>query len=188
MSFTIWIKYNNEQAVSVEFQTGTIDKLQPWVRVSKQVDWNAYLNNKGYHLLEKIEPGERYQIVAFHITTIRKDVDWSQIEDKAVEDETLLAVKNFLNKMFKLTVEIFPHRIMYKNQESIMEWDGILTCDNKVFLLETKHKMTAKHIENLINRLSEFQNKLVITDSLEFKKLLGNIMLELLAVRYLLTN
>lgn len=86
--------------------------------------------------------------MAFHITTIRKDVDWSQIEDKAVEDETLLAVKNFLNKMFKLTVEIFPHRIMYKNQESIMEWDGILTCDNKVFLLETKHKMTAVCIKN----------------------------------------
>ncbi|RIA92775.1 hypothetical protein C1645_691320 [Glomus cerebriforme] len=123
--------------------------------------------------LEKIEPGERYQIVASHITAIRKNVTWSQIEDKAIEDETLLAVKNFLNKMFKLTVEIFPHRIMYKNKQSIMEWDGILTCDNKVFLLETKHKMTAEHIENLINRLSEFQNKLEITDSLEFKKLLG---------------
>ncbi|CAB5394293.1 unnamed protein product [Rhizophagus irregularis] len=164
MSFTIWIKYNNEQAVSVEFQTGTIDKLQPWVRHPfKFLPLGKPLSGKFAEFRSK------------------KDVDWSQIEDKAVEDETLLAVKNFLNKMFKLTVEIFPHRIMYKNQESIMEWDVILTCDNKVFLLETKHKMTAKHIENLINRLSEFQNKLVITDSLEFKKLLGNIMLELLA-------
>ncbi|CAG8663842.1 2626_t:CDS:2 [Rhizophagus irregularis] len=192
MSFTIWIKYNNEQAVSVEFQTGTIDKLQPWIILRKHeatvdlesdeiVDQSFANTAKAPIQVFTTEPGERYQIVAFHITTIRKDVDWSQIEDKAVEDETLLAVKNFLNKMFKLTVEIFPHRIMYKNQESIMEWDGILTCDNKVFLLETKHKMTAKHIENLINRLSEFQNKLLITDSLEFKKLLGNIMLELLA-------
>ncbi|CAB5385878.1 unnamed protein product [Rhizophagus irregularis] len=186
MSFTIWIKYNNEQAIILRKHEATVD-LE-----SDEIVDQSFANTAKAPIqvftTEKIEPGERYQIVAFHITTIRKDVDWSQIEDKAVEDETLLAVKNFLNKMFKLTVEIFPHRIMYKNQESIMEWDGILTCDNKVFLLETKHKMTAKHIENLINRLSEFQNKLVITDSLEFKKLLGNIMLELLAVRYLLTN
>jgi hypothetical protein len=69
-----------------------------------------------------------------------------------------------------------------------------------VFLLEAKHQMTAvcmkklssilkflylliawlthkpciqEHIENLISRLSEFQYKLEITDSSEFKKLLG---------------
>src|SRR3954469_23162971 len=93
--------------------------------------------------LENIEPGERYQIVASHITAIRKNIAWSQIEDKAMEDETFLAVKDFLNKEFKLTVEVFPHRTMYKNKESIMEWDRILICDNKVFLLEAKHQMTA---------------------------------------------
>ncbi|GET54536.1 hypothetical protein GLOIN_2v1738467 [Rhizophagus irregularis DAOM 181602=DAOM 197198] len=185
MSFTIWIKYNNEQAVSVEFQTGTIDKLQPWVR-PKLCKYCQGTHSSFYHwvnhCLGNLQSFEASGLERISDNDeITKDVDWSQIEDKAVEDETLLAVKNFLNKMFKLTVEIFPHRIMYKNQESIMEWDGILTCDNKVFLLETKHKMTAKHIENLINRLSEFQNKLLITDSLEFKKLLGNIMLELLA-------
>ncbi|RGB23933.1 hypothetical protein C1646_773784 [Rhizophagus diaphanus] len=122
MSFTIWVKYNNEQAVSVEFQTGTVDKLQPWNFEASGLECISDNDEitKVITSLEKIEPGERYQIVA-SITTIRKDVAWSQIEDKAIEDETLLA----------------------------------------------------KHIENLINRLSEFQNKLVITDSFEFKRLLG---------------
>jgi hypothetical protein len=30
------------------------------------------------------------------------------VTDKAIEDETLLAVKNFLNERFKSLVEIFP--------------------------------------------------------------------------------
>jgi hypothetical protein len=123
--------------------------------------------------LEDIAPGERYEIVASYITSIRNNVTWSQSEVKAMEDEVLLAVKNFLNKMFKLTVEIFPERIMHKNKITIMEFDGILTCGDQVFLLEAKHKMTDEHITSLINRLREFETNLKITDSLEFKKLMG---------------
>jgi hypothetical protein len=37
----------------------------------------------------------------------------------------------------------------------------------------TYKSCTQEHIENLINRLSEFEKNLEITDSLEFKKLLG---------------
>lgn len=71
---------------------------------------------------------------------------------------------------------------MYKKLSSILKFLYLLIARL------TYKSFIQKHIENLINRLSEFQNKLLITDSLEFKKLLGNIMLELLAVRYLLTN
>jgi hypothetical protein len=101
--------------------------------------------------LEDIEPGESYQIKASYLTVIKNNITWSQVEDKAMEEETLLAVNNFLNKMFKLTVEIFPYRIMYKDKISIMEWDGILVCGNKVFLLEAKHKMTRVCIKKLLS-------------------------------------
>ncbi|CAI2195337.1 9751_t:CDS:2, partial [Funneliformis geosporum] len=263
MSFTIWVKYNNEQSVSIEFQKGTVDKLKDAVKrrltsLGKENNGKIILRKHGatvdlkpseivdqsfvntdntpiqvftivvkttflvqiydnegkplsgkfasytmhndneYRLflksfkangLERISDtnevptvitslgdivsGERYQIIASHLTAIKKNVVWAQVEDKAMEDETLLAVKNSLNKMFKLTVEIFPDRIMYKNKISIMELDGILICGNKVFLLEAKHKMTAEHVGNLIDRLNEFPKKLEITDSSEFKKLLG---------------
>jgi tRNA uridine 5-carbamoylmethylation protein Kti12 len=65
---------------------------------------------------------------------------------------------------------------MYKKLSSILKFLYLLIARL------TYKSFIQKHIENLINRLSEFQNKLVITDSLEFKKLLGNNMLELLAV------
>ena len=88
---------------------------------------------------------------------------------------------------------------MYKNKKRIMEWDGVILCDNEVFLLESKYKMTKvgikkisfmnscrllitwltyksciqEHIENLVKRLNEFPNKLEAIDSAKFKKLVG---------------
>ncbi|CAI2166123.1 11210_t:CDS:2 [Funneliformis geosporum] len=262
MSFTLWVKYNNEQSVSLEIQKGTVDKLKDAIKrrlnlgkvnngriilrkheatvdlePDEIVDQNfantaktplqifttvvkttflvqkydnegkplpgkfasyTMCNDNDYRLflksfeatglahisddkevqtvitsLENIVPGERYEIVASYITSIRNNVTWSQSEDKAMEDEVLLAVKNFLDKMFKLTVEIFPERIMYKNKIAIMEFDGILICGDQVFILEAKYKMTDKHIKSLIDRLYEFETNLKITDSLEFKRLMG---------------
>jgi hypothetical protein len=98
---------------------------------------------------EYILPGERYKINAAHLTVIRKGITWSQIEDKVIEDESLLAVKTFLHEMIKSPVEIFPERIMFKNKTPLMEWDGILVCNNKVFLIEEKHQMTDVCIKEL---------------------------------------
>ncbi|CAG8458463.1 11162_t:CDS:2 [Paraglomus brasilianum] len=274
MSFTLWVRYSNNQPVSLEFETGNVDKLKDVVKhkltklrildndniilrkhegtvdlepdaivdesfgntakTPLQVSITGSLcvgqheredkpktflvqsyNNEGEPLLGKFEkytmlkdneyliflkrvdakglqlisddnetpmvvtslnyiiPGETYQINAPYLTAIKKEVTWSKVEDKAIEDETLLAVKNFVNERFKLPVEIFPIRTMYKNNNPIMEWDGIIVCDNKVFLLESKHKMTKGHIESLVNRVNEFPNKLEATDSAEFKQLFG---------------
>ena len=52
--------------------------------------------------------GKTYQINAPYLTAIKKGLTWSKVEDKAIEDEILLAVKNFVNDKFKLPVEIFP--------------------------------------------------------------------------------
>ncbi|CAG8573416.1 952_t:CDS:2 [Paraglomus brasilianum] len=264
MSFTLWVRYSNNQPVSLEFETGIVDKLKDVIRhkltklrtldndniilrkhestfdlepdvivdesfrnttktplqvVILEDKPKTFLvqsyNNEGEPLLGKFEKyamlndneydiflkrveakglilisddneiptvvtslkhiisGETYQINAPYLTAIKKGVTWSKVEDKAIEDETLLAVKNFVNEMFKLPVEIFPSRTMYKNKNPIMEWDGIIVCDNKVFLLESKHKMTEKHMESLVNRVNEFPNKLEATDSAEFKQLVG---------------
>ncbi|CAI2176233.1 10196_t:CDS:2 [Funneliformis geosporum] len=122
---------------------------------------------------EYILPGERYKINASHLTVVRKGITWSQIEDKVMEDESLLAVKTFLHEMIKSHVEIFPERIMFKNKNPLMEWDGILVCNNKVFLIEEKHQMTDKHVEKILSRLNEFPNMLKATDSVKFKDLIG---------------
>ncbi|PKY47406.1 hypothetical protein RhiirA4_358664 [Rhizophagus irregularis] len=60
-----------------------------------------------------------------------------------------------------------------KTGKPIMEWDGIFICCNKVFLCESKHKMTEEKITMLVKRLMVFSNKLEVTKDFEFKKLLG---------------
>jgi hypothetical protein len=122
--------------------------------------------------LERVIPNRYYQINAPHLLAIKKGVSWTKIEDRVIEDETLLAVKSFLNKKFNSSVETFP-REMYKNKNTIMEWDGVLTCNNTTFLLECKHKMTEDHIKKIVSRLDEFTEKVKETDSIEFKKLIG---------------
>lgn len=74
---------------------------------------------------------------------------WTQVEDMALEDETKLAVANIIKKMLKSPVIDFSNRVMHdQTGQPIMEWDGIFICCNKVFLCESKHKMTEVSIKN----------------------------------------
>src|ERR1044072_825572 len=85
----------------------------------------------GINSLKHILPDEAHQINASHLTVVRKGVTRSKVEDKAMEDETLSTVKNFISERLKSPVGIFPDRTMYENKISIMEWDGVLVCDDK---------------------------------------------------------
>ncbi len=96
-----------------------------------------------------IRPNQKY---AFYITVIKKGVVWSKVEDQAIEEKTLLVVQNALSKLYKAPVKVFPKRIMFDQEgKPLMEWDGILTFGDKVFLCESKHKMTHVSINELIN-------------------------------------
>ena len=116
--------------------------------------------------LEEIIQGETYQIDAPYLTAVKKEITWSKVEDKAMEDKTTLAVRDFVSERFKLPVEIFPTRTMYNDKDAIMEWDGIVICENKVFLLESKHNMTEVCIKELLSTTkSEIPVDLLITGS-----------------------
>ncbi|RHZ86671.1 hypothetical protein Glove_48g67 [Diversispora epigaea] len=172
--------YNNEGELLENFEKFTIRNNEEYKNFLKSMEAKGLecihdTSNKRQVIisLEDIQHNEFYQINASYLTAIKKGVVWSKVEDMAMENETLLAVKNFLNEKFKLLVETFPNRIMYKKNKPIMEWGGILVCNNNVFLLESKHKMTDEHVNKLVNRLNEFSEKLKDTECLEFKKLLG---------------
>ncbi|CAG8553502.1 4318_t:CDS:2 [Diversispora eburnea] len=124
--------------------------------------------------LRNIHSNQYYRINASHLTAVKRGVIWSKIEDQVMEEETLSAVQNALNEKIKASTKIFSKRIMHDQEgRPSIEWDGILICDDRVFLCETKHNMTLKHVVNLINRLKDFPKKLETTSDLEFKQLLG---------------
>jgi hypothetical protein len=81
---------------------------------------------------------------------VKTGVVWTKVKDMALEDEMTLAVKNFVNKKFKSLAKNF-FQIMYnKVGKPIMEWNGIFLYHNKVFLCESKHKITNISIKKLI--------------------------------------
>ncbi|CAH1765822.1 10728_t:CDS:2 [Entrophospora sp. SA101] len=103
---------------------------------------------------------------------IPKEVNWSKVEDQAMEEETLLAIQNAPTEKIKAPIKKFPNRIM-NNQEGkpLVEWNGILMYSDKGFLCEEKHNMTLS--SSSINRLKKFPKKLEATAGQEFKQLLG---------------
>jgi len=156
--------YNNEGIGSPD--SPVLDKFDKFV-IFNDVEYNINLDRaRGLKLISDISetptivtslgdiiPGETYEKKGLYIETINKKVPWPKVEYKAIEDEMLLAVTDFVDKieMYKLPVEIFPTRTMYKNKKPIMEWDKIIVCDNKVFLLESKPIMTKVCIKELLS-------------------------------------
>src|SRR6185369_14312337 len=55
--------------------------------------------------LGDIIPGETYEKKGLCIETINKKVPWPKVEYKAIDDEMLLVVTDFVNQMYKLPVE-----------------------------------------------------------------------------------
>ncbi|GBC01287.1 hypothetical protein RclHR1_04130003 [Rhizophagus clarus] len=124
--------------------------------------------------LDSIDNDMKYHINSSYLSAIKSQITWTQIEDRSIEEETSLALQNSLNKIFKSSVRIFKSRIMFNEKKiAIMEWDGIMVVDDKVFLCETKHNMTLDHINNLRLRLKEFPNKLLFTKDDEFQELMN---------------
>ena len=104
---------------------------------------------------EGIQANKYYRLSASYLTAV-KNVVWTKVEDTALEDEKTLAVKNFVSKKFNSPAKNFPNRVMHDEVgKPIMEWDGIFLCCSKVFLCESKHKITQVSIKKLIRESVE---------------------------------
>ncbi|CAI2174787.1 4522_t:CDS:2 [Funneliformis geosporum] len=122
--------------------------------------------------LEGIQANKYYRISASYLTAVKNGVAWTKVEDTALEDETTLAVKNFVSEKLKSPAKNFPNRVMHDDVGNpIMEWDGIFLCRSKVFLCESKHKITKEKLDMLVERLKDFPEKLKVTKDVEFKQL-----------------
>ncbi|RIA88512.1 hypothetical protein C1645_826242 [Glomus cerebriforme] len=62
-----------------------------------------------------------------------KEMTWSQIEDQAMEKETLQAVEKALcENMLASSLKIFNKQILFDSKKNpIMEFDGIIICDSE---------------------------------------------------------
>jgi hypothetical protein len=80
-------------------------------------------------LLEGIQANKYYRISASFLTAVKNGVAWTKVEDTALKDETILAVKNFVSKKFKSPTKNFP-RVMHDEVGKVhngVGWDFLMS-------------------------------------------------------------
>ncbi|KAI9018260.1 hypothetical protein DFJ74DRAFT_210745 [Hyaloraphidium curvatum] len=84
---------------------------------------------------------------------------WTQLEDKAMEDETRKRMIGALVDELGDTVEL-PREVKGLDGGVRQEWEGIFFSPsrNTLFLLEAKHAVDAAKIDKIASRVLEYQN------------------------------
>ena len=99
------------------------------------------------------------------------------MEDKAMELEVSLALRQFLLKKLGRSVTHKPHVVLDNFGRPAQEWDGAFESENVLYLCEAKHVMSLKHVENFPNRLEIFVNLMPKAQpeysAAKFKKIVG---------------
>lgn len=101
------------------------------------------------HTLDSIKNFKHYRIEFNDIAASRSGIRWTRIEDRAMKEETSLAIIDALYKKYEVPIEISPKNIIKDQlQTPIMGWDKILFAGERMFLVETEHNITLVSIDS----------------------------------------
>lgn len=99
--------------------------------------------------LQSIENFKHYRIEFHFISKIKYESTWTEVEDKAMKEETLLAIMEALNKYETVPIKIYPKNIIKDQlQTPIMGWDKILIAGERMYLVEAEHNITLVSINS----------------------------------------
>lgn len=99
--------------------------------------------------LQSIENFKHYRIEFHFISKIKYESTWTETEDKAMKEETLLAIMEALNKYETVPIKIYPKNIIKDQlQTPIMGWDKILIAGERMYLVEAEHNITLVSINS----------------------------------------
>lgn len=99
--------------------------------------------------LQSIENFKHYRIEFHFISKIKYESTWTEVEDKAMKEETLLAIMEALNKYESVPIKIYPKNIIKDQlQTPIMGWDKILIAGERMYLVEAEHNITLVSINS----------------------------------------
>jgi hypothetical protein len=119
---------------------------------------------------KQLVDGEKYNVYSRYEQSFVQKKRRHQIEDKAMEKETLLAMKSFLINHVGHSVIEMPTDIMGSDGKTIVqEWDAVFKVDDVLYLCVAKHNMTLKHLLELPQRIKLF-NKIRADAQDEFLK------------------
>jgi hypothetical protein len=114
--------------------------------------------------------GEKYNVYSRYEKSFADEVRWQQNEYKAMEEETLLAMKTFLINHLGGSVIDMPTDIMGSDgKTTVQEWDAIFKVDDVLYLCEAMHNMTLRQVNKLPQRIKLF-NKFRVDAQEEYRQ------------------
>lgn len=105
---------------------------------------------------KQIEDGEKYNVYSRYLKSFSDEVRWQQMEDRAMEEEVSLAMKNYLLKNLGFSVMEMPTDIMGSDGKIKQEWDGAFKVEDVLYLCEAKHVMTLDKVLKIPDRIKKF--------------------------------
>ncbi|OAJ38592.1 hypothetical protein BDEG_22500 [Batrachochytrium dendrobatidis JEL423] len=138
--------------------------------VESNDDLKQILEGKGSALYQLFNPkdkiikfkqlidGEKYNVYSRYERSFADEVRWQQNEDKAMEEETHLAVRRFLATHLGPSAVDMPTDIMAADGKTIVqEWNAVFKDGDVLYLCEAKHNMTDKQVNKLPARIRKFK-------------------------------
>lgn len=158
---TIYIRdIDDDGDFTDEYKERTLRSDHDLMKVIKDAQGLIHPSMPGKVLIsfEDIKDGEKYHVYQFGQTF----QSWQKKEADAMEAETLLSIKAFIKKNFKVPPQELEREFYDKKGQLIQEWDGVLLSSEggTLYLLEAKHAMTVEKVKKIAERLEKFPQML----------------------------
>jgi hypothetical protein len=102
--------------------------------------------------------GEKYNVFSRYEKSFVDEYRWKQMEDKAMEQETYIAVKRYLATHLGSSIEDMATDIMGSDGKTVVqEWDAVFKDGDVLYLCVAKHNMTLKQVNKLHERIRKFK-------------------------------
>ena len=85
-----------------------------------------------------------------------------------MEAETLLPMKAYLVEKLQASPINLPTEFFDGNGGQIQEWDGILSSEDTLYLLEAKHTMKIENVKNIAERVNQFPKMIELSSQKMF--------------------
>ena len=108
---------------------------------------------------KQLKDGEKYGVFSRYEQSFSQELRWQQMEDRAMEEEVALAMKNFLHSHVGSNVIEMPTDVFGTGGNIVQEWDAAFKVDDVLYLCEAKHVMCIDKVPKIPQRIKMFKEK-----------------------------
>lgn len=108
---------------------------------------------------KQLKDGEKYGVFSRYEQSFSQELRWQQMEDRAMEEEVALAMKNYLYSHVGSNVIEMSTDVFGTGGKIVQEWDAAFKVDDVLYLCEAKHVMCIDKVPKIPQRIKMFKEQ-----------------------------